>query len=191
MPAPAAAAEHLSPLGAPVATNKQRTPAADADAGVLTLLWQDPQEPGLQVVGVGSFCAEGKLAAPVWTRPLWTAVATALGPASAGPASGCSRRCMPRTAAGGWWRPQLASHFINEFREIDYIISKRCSICCPQVLAEDGSWRLVAPVAGALTVNVGDMFQVMWAACFGLVGRHVQIGGCCWLPSMGLPLSLS
>lgn len=30
-----------------------------------------------------------------------------------------------------------------------------------QVLAEDGSWRLVAPVAGALTVNVGDMFQVL------------------------------
>ncbi|KAI7845092.1 hypothetical protein COHA_001457 [Chlorella ohadii] len=30
-----------------------------------------------------------------------------------------------------------------------------------QVLAGDGSWRLVAPVAGALTVNVGDMFQVL------------------------------
>lgn len=30
----------------------------------------------------------------------------------------------------------------------------------PQVMADDGSWRLVGPVAGALTVNVGDMFQV-------------------------------
>lgn len=43
-----------------------------------------------------------------------------------------------------------------------------CAVLKLQVLAGDGSWRLVAPVAGALTVNVGDMFQVGRREAVGL-----------------------